>query len=249
MKIIKYKKGTKGKYSVFLDDGREFIFYEEVILKYDMLLKKEIMSSDLESIQKLNMEYDVYYVALNSIKSRYRSTYDLKESLRKKEYPDDLIDKAIQKLTNQGYLNDESFARSYIHSQMNTTNHGPNRIKNDLLQKKISLSIIENEIVCYTDDIQKEKIDKIIQIRVKSNRTRGGEVLKNKIYNDLIALGFDYELIQASLNNFCFTNSPDLMKREYDKLYKKYSSKYSGYELKRKIREKMYQKGFVYEEE
>ena len=41
MKILKYKKGSKGKYKVYLDNGLELQLYEDVILKYELLLKKE----------------------------------------------------------------------------------------------------------------------------------------------------------------------------------------------------------------
>ena len=125
MKIIKYKKGAKGIYKVELEDGRVLSLYEEVILKFELLLKKEILDVDLKEINDYNLECDVYYVALNNIKARFKSTYDLTLFLQKKEYPNDLIDKAIEKLMKQGYLNDSSYARSYINNQMITTSKGP----------------------------------------------------------------------------------------------------------------------------
>lgn len=249
MKIIKYKKNRQGKYVVYLDDGRELILYEEVILKFDLLLTKEVLDSQIEDINNLNFEYDVYYVALKSIQSRFKSTNDLISFLKNKEYPINLIDKAIDKLTSQGYLNDRSFAKSYINSQMNTTSHGPNRIISDLINKGIDSSIIDEEILVFNEEIQEEKINKIIDKSIKSNRTRGGVILKNKIVNDLKNNGYEFSIISKVISQFEFSNDSDLAKKEYDKLYKKYSSKYSGYELKAKIREKMFLKGLVYEEE
>lgn len=249
MKILKYKKRPNGKYSLFLDDDREFVYYEEVILQYELLLKKEIDEKTLLKIHNTNLEYDVYYVALNSIKSRFKSVYELREFLRKKEYPDEMIDKAIEKLLQQGYLNDRMFAKSYINSQILTTTHGPNRIKGDLMNKKIDPSIIEEEIVVYNSEIQEEKIRKLIERGMKSNHTRGGFVLKQKIVNDLKLQGFDYDIISKVISQYCFENDLNLAKKEYEKLYKKYSRKYDGCELKNKIREKMYQKGFSYEED
>ncbi len=61
--------------------------------------------------------------------------------------------------------------------------------------------------------------------------------------------GYDFSIISSVISEFNFSNDPELAKKEYDKLYKKYSSKYSGYELKSKIREKMFQKGLLYEDE
>ena len=56
-------------------------------------------------------------------------------------------------------------------------------------------------------------------------------------------------MINNTINLYEFGNNSDIAKKEYDKLYKKYSRKYSGDELKYKIREKMYLKGLNYEEE
>ena len=249
MKILKYKKKANGKYSLFLDDGREFVYYEETILQYNLLLKKEIDESELLLIHQTNLEYDVYYVALNSIKNRSRSVYELKTILLKKEYPPEMVDKAIDKLIKQKYLDDRSFAKSYIYTQMVTTSHGPNRIRGDLIQKKVSSSIIEEEMEIYTEEEQKERIQKLIEKGIRSNHNRGGLVLKQKIVNDLKNQGFDYDIISSVIMHFDFPNNQEIAKKEYEKYHRKYSGKYEGYELKNKIREKLFQKGLVYEEE
>ena len=249
MKILKYKKKANGKYSIFLDDGREFVFYEETILQYNLLLTKEIDEKDLLSIHQTNLSYDVYYVALNSIKNRYKSVFELRVFLRKKEYPDDMIDLAIDKLIQQKYLDDRSFAKSYINVQMMTSSHGPNRIKKDLLDKKVDSSIIDEELVVYDEETQKEKIRKMIEKGIKTNHSRGGLVLKQKIVNDLKIQGFDYDVISSVISDYSFSNNQELAKKEYEKYYKKYHNKYEGYELQRIIREKLFQKGLVYEEE
>ena len=44
-----------------------------------------------------------------------------------------------------------------------------------------------------------------------------------------------------------FPSDDDIAKKEYDKLYKKLSRKYSGSELELKIKQKLFQKGLRYE--
>jgi regulatory protein len=248
MKIIKYRKGSQGLYKVELEDGRVLSLYEEVILKFELLLTREILDKDIDFINKFNQECEVYYVALNSIKSRFKSVYDTKEFLLKKEYPVDMIDIAVDKLVKQGYLNDKSFAKSFINNQIVTTNKGPNKIKKELIEHRIDSNIIDEEINVYEDDIQLEKIEKIASRLFKSNRTRGGAVLKRKIINDLIMLGYDNYLVNSVVEKFDFTNDKDLVKKEYDKIYKRLCNKYSGKELEYKIKEKLYQKGLYYED-
>lgn len=249
MKILKYQKKKNGKYLLTLEDGREFLYYEEVILQYQLLLKKEILESDLLEIHETNLFYDVYYVALKSIQLRMKSEYELRIFLQKKEYPEEMISKAISKLLEQGYLNDRVFARSYIHSQMITSSHGPGRIRRDLENKKIDSSIILEELSCFDLESQKEKLHKITKKGIQSNHSRGGVVLKQKIMNDCKLLGYDSSVISSVLSTYSFSSDPDLAKKEYEKLYQKYSKKYEGYELKSKIREKMFQRGLTYEEE
>lgn len=247
MKIIKYKKITNGRYKVTLDDC-EMTLYEEVILKYNLLISKEIDKNSLEEINKDNQYYEVYYSALNSLKSKYKSEYDIKEFLRKKEYSFDLIDKATCKLKEQGYLNDVNFAKSFINYQILTTNKGPNKFRLELLTHKIDENIIEKEISVFTEEEQLEKIKKLANKFLKSNKTRGGMVLKRKVMTDLINYGYNNYLIEKVLNELEFGNNQEIAKKEYEKLYTKLSRKYSGTELKNKIREKMYMKGLKYEE-
>ena len=247
MKIVKYKKRSNGKYSVYLDDGREFIFYEEVILKYELLLKKEI--SDIDEINKANIEYDVYYVALSLLKSKMRSCSEVRNILIKREYPEELVDITIDKLKKQGYLNDYDYASGFIHYQINCTNHGPNRIKKELYDKGIDYKIINELLEEFDMSIQKDKIDKLINLKLKSNNNKNGNVLKNNICNYLINLGYDYSVVEECLNNYSFSVDKSIIKKEYDKLMRKYSSKYDGDLLKRKVREKLYLKGMIYEEE
>ena len=243
MKIEKYKKLSNGRYKISFDNNLDTVLYEEVILKYELLLKKEIDNDTLIEIDSYNQEWDVYYIGLKSLKTRFKSTYELKMLLLKKEYPSSLVDKAIDKLISQGYLDDRSYARGFIHNKMVTSSYGPLRVEKELLDKKIDSKIIREELLIYSEEEQISKIRKIIEKWIKSNRSRGGNVLKNKIINDLRNFGYDISLINRVISNYSFNNNKDISKKEYDKLYKKYSRKYSGDELKRKIREKMYLKG------
>lgn len=247
MKILKYKKLSNGRYKLELDDGRELQLYEEVILKYELLLTGEITSANIDSINAYNNELDVYYTALKSLKSRFRSSYELKKLLLLKQYPSNYVEKAISKLEKQGYLNDRSFARSYINNQIITSSKGPNRIIRDLMDKGVDKKIIEEEICLIDEQLQLERINKIIMQSLKSNRNKGGVVLKNKIITNLINSGYSYEVINKTIGDYDFFDNEDIAKREYDKLYKRLSKKYSGVELEYKVKEKLYQKGLKFE--
>lgn len=249
MKIIKYKKTTKDRYKIELEDGRELLLYEDVILKFELLLKKEILESDIMKIETFNQECEVYSVALESINHRFKSIYDTREFLIKKEYPIEIIEKAIEKLVEQGYLNDRGFIKSYINNQIVTTNKGPYKIRKELSEHRVDLNIVDEELLVFDEESQLEKIRKVLTRLYNSNRNRGGAVLKKKLVNDLNNLGYDNSIISKVIEEFDFSNNKDIASKEYEKLYKKLSRKYDGKELEYKIKEKLYQKGLYYEED
>ena len=215
MKIIKYKKGSKGRYKVYVEDGREFLFYEEVILKYDLLLKKEIDSDLLIEMDQYNQEWDVYYTALHLINTRLRSVYELKELLISKEYPLELVIQAVEKLEKQGYLNDLSYAKSYVNHYLISSNKGPYKIAKELRNKNIPEEMIDEALSLYSDDEQIERIHKIIDKGIKAHHSRGGIVLKQKIYQDLKELGYDISLINQVISTYSFPVPLNLVKKEF----------------------------------
>ena len=66
----------------------------------------------------------------------------------------------------------------------------------------------------------------------------------------MIAKGFHHEVVDRALLNLSDSEPFDddkLIVSAYEKIYKNYSKKLSGYELEYKIKEKLYQKGFSYD--
>lgn len=248
MKILKYKKKKNGQYELVLESGEQLCLYEEVILKFDLLLRNNIDEKEREKIFLVNQEYDVYYVALQLLKNRFKSVMDLKNLLVKKEYPIEYIEKAIDKLLAQGYLDDRSFAKSYINQQIVTTSKGPRKIEIELLSHGVSSDIIYDELVIFSDKEQISKIMKVANRLIKSNRSRGSTVLRKKIINDLQNLGYEISLIEQVLSTLDFGDTSEIQKKEYEKLYRRLSRKYSGRDLEYKIKEKLYQKGLYYED-
>lgn len=248
MKVIKYTKSKNNTYKILLDNDKELIYYEDVILQTNLLQKRKITEEDIQEMNKINLEYDVYYVALKSLKTRFKSIYEMKLFLLKKEYPEELITKAIDKLIKQGYLNDKMYAKSYLNEQLLTTSNGPFKIKRLLEDKKISEEIIKEVLEQFSEEEQITKIAKLIEKKIKANHSKGGIVLKQKIAMDLKNLGYDISLINNGLSKIDFSQDQEIAKKEYEKLRRKYEKKYQGEELERIIKSKLYQKGLKIEE-
>ena len=243
MQVNKFTKGKNGMYTVTLEDTTKLTIHEDLILKYNILISKNITDELKNKILEENKKYEIYEIALSYINKKLRSSKELKKYLIKKEYQSELIDQVIELLYNQGYLNDKVYSTSLVHDRIILSMDGPNKIKKELSDNGIDNNIIEEVIEEYTKDIELERIEKIVNKQIKLNKNKGSNLLKKKINMYLINLGYNYDSINTILNSVKISDN-DLYKKEYDKLYNTLSKKYSGKELEYKLKQKLYQKGF-----
>lgn len=248
MKIEVFQKLKNSQYKLKLEDGQELIVYEDLILKYDLLLHKTITKELYHQIQKDNQQQESYYTALKYLKIRRRSKQEMIVYLTKRGFTMDMIEESIHRLEQQGYINDRDYASAYVQEQMLLSSKGPNKIRGELQNKGIDDTIIAAALLVFADELQKEKIIKRIQRQIKGNHSKSNQVLKQKILQDGIAQGYDKDLIVQVLSDTKFQDDHLIKQKEYEKLYQKLQRKYQGKELEYKIRQKMYQKGFYNDE-
>lgn len=247
MKIIKYQKISKDKYKIFFDDDSSLALEEDVIIKNELLLKKEIDEKLYNKLIYDNKIANIINSCLRLIGVRTRSVKEIEDYLKKKEIDEKIVKLTLDKLINNGYLNDNLFTKCFIMDKINLTNYGPYKIINEIKKYGISDELIDK----YLDDknvnnLFKEKINKLISKSIKNNKKYSGNMLKNKINYNLISLGYDKNMIIEELNNYVFKNN-DILKN-YQKLYNKYKSKYDGEKLNYIIINKLLAKGYTYDD-
>lgn len=240
MKILKYVKSGKNKYRVYLDNGKNLLLYEDVILKFDLLLTKEI--KDLSSILEYNNKYELYDKVLGYINKKLRSEKEIRNYLEKYQVSEEVVREILGKLKEDNLLNNDLYIKSYIHDKVYLTLDGPYKIKNNLEKLGFKEEEINRELEIFNEDLIKERIEKYINKQLKSNKN-SLYVFKNKMVLNLVNLGYNREDIWKYLDNI-EVDEDKLKEEEIRKLREKYKGKYSGYELERFIKKKLYEKGY-----
>lgn len=244
MKIINIKK-QNNKYKIKLEGNITIETYDEVIIKNNILYKKEIDENLKEKIEEENKFYNTYNEIVKLINKKLRSEKEIKEIMNKKEIKNQ--EELINKLKSSNLINDELYAKAYIHDRISFSNDGINKIKKELVNQEIDEDIIENELNKIDRKDQKEKLEKLIIKKLNTNTKYSNKIMKQKITNYFINLGYDKEEINEILNREQIDNN-EIIKREYNKLINKYKTKYEEEKLKYIIKQKLYQKGFNIEE-
>ena len=242
MKVLKYKK-VKNKYRVYFDNDIKIDLYDDIILKYELLLKKEIDNKTFDKLVLDNNKEDIYEKAINYISIKIRSREEIYNYLNKKGYEKEDIVNTIDRLEKNKLINDDLYIKSYIHDRFYLSSDGLNKIRNYLINLKLDEFIIDK----YIEEIDREdiidKLNKLIDKKIKSNRNYSGNILKMRLINYFIEQGYNKSDIEDILKDKDLVDI-NLGIKEYKKLYDKYSKKYEGYELENLIRNKLYQKGY-----
>lgn len=247
MKILKFKKMSNGKYKISLDNNESLVLYEDVILSQNLLIKKELEKDEIKNIIELNNEYDSYNLALKYISNKMRSKMQVKKYLLEKNISLNKVNDVINKMEKNKLLDDYNFSLAYIKDQMNLSNDGPLKIQKNLITLGIEKNIIEDTIKIINNDDVVNKLKKLIdkQLRIKKGSLN---MIKLKLLNYFCNLGYEKSMIISLLENSNISTDLDLLKKEYNKLYKKYSLKKEGYELQKFIEQKLIVKGYTKEE-
>ena len=205
MQVLKYEYLKKDKYNVYLSTGEVLELSSNVITRHELLLKKEITTEEYNNIIKEEEIENVKEVAIKYISIRLRSIKEIEDYLKKKGYETSIIQAVKETLLQEGYLDDNRFAKAYIKDKFNLTSMGDYKIKINLIALGLSPSIIDNAMIEVIDTQQVEdKIKKQIEKDLKSNKKYQHQELKNKIYNHLVSAGFSKEKVISVINKYNF---------------------------------------------
>ena len=235
MRINKFKKVGTNKYRIYFDNN-SLLLYEDVILKYNLLYKKDIDSDLLLEIDKENLKASIYDVSLKYISIRMRSIKEMREYLNRKKFDNKDIEDTINKLINNGLLDNKKFAISFVNDKIHLTNNGIDKIKNDLEKLGVEEEFINNALNSIDSNMLLDKLNKIIDKEIRLNSKLPIGKMKNKIINRCINLGYRLEDINNILDNYDLVSTSDIR------------NKYDEYKLKNVLKSKLYQKGYGIEE-
>lgn len=200
MEIVKYIKKGNGNYQIIFDNEKKINIQEDVIIKNNLLYKKEIDNDLLLKIIVENEEYEIYNKCVNYIGVRLRSINEIREYMARKDISLEKQEEVIERLLKNKLLDDSVFARAFIKDKMNFTTMGPYRIELELKKHKIDDKIIKKYINEIDRDMIYDKIDRQINKLIKSNKNKNN--LRNKIYNNLLGLGYSSEMVVSMINKY-----------------------------------------------
>lgn len=193
MIITEIKKIGRGdRYSLYCDDAFFMQIETEILVKNKLKIGQQLSEEDCQKLKLQNGDYASFDKALTYLEKGIKTEKGTRDYLKKKGYLDESIDKAIEKLKDYGYIDDEVFAESYI----NTYSHlkGKQKLKYELLSKGVDKEIIDQKLEDLIDEDE----------QIENAKTLGKKYLKNKAVDEktyqklcahLVSKGFSFDVV------------------------------------------------------
>lgn len=185
------QKRNPERVNVYLDD--KFAFGLAAITAASLRIGQILSPEEIERLQGADLEEKAKNVAIRYIEYRPRSIAETRQHLQKKEYPDDVIERVIERLAAVELLNDAAFARYWVEQREAFKPRSKMALQMELRQKGIERALIETA-VAEVDEIA--AAHQAVQSKVQRFRQLPEFEFKQKLGGFLQRRGFNYDIIR-----------------------------------------------------
>lgn len=187
----------KNRVSIFLDDEFAFGLSEETCIKFSLRTGRELSPTDIEDICRWDEEYQARMTGMRYIDRRRRTREEVVRKLREKEYPEIAIAKAVQFLEEYGLIDEDAYARAWIHDRLLKKSIGRRKLQSDLRAKGINKEKVEAAISdMVDDDLELENAMKAARSRERRLRGEDRKAHERSVVSFLQGRGFGWAEIK-----------------------------------------------------
>jgi regulatory protein len=143
-----------------------------------------------------------FQYALDLIKIRDRSEFEIKKKMKDKDFLPEEIKKTLSFLVEKKFIDDRRFTEIYVRSQRSIGRNGKIKIRLKLKTFGISDELINeylNTDSGVNNDSENANDAAEKWLRTKPNVPK--EKIKEKLFRHLVGRGFEYEIIKEVINS------------------------------------------------
>ena len=189
----------KTRCTITTDGGESFTVSVRDALLYGLEEGAEISASVLSLIRE-QLRKEILHESGILLGGRDYTEKRLTEKLLERDYPEDLVQEAVQSLKEARYLDDRRFAEQYLSAHLSDRSIA--RIRQDLAQRGVDNKLIDEAVsACSMEEIQEEELAQIRQLLKKRHYDpeSADYAEQQKTAAFLYRRGFDAGLIRKAM--------------------------------------------------
>lgn len=198
MKITTIKAQVKNpeRVSVYIDEKYAFSLNHAQLLDQRLHSGLELTEERLAELKHISEFGKAYERALMYSMLRPRSVRELQDYCRRKKWTPEDSQAIIEKLQARGYINDRSFARSWVENRSLNKSTSQRKLRLELKQKGVGDDVV-NEVLAESSYDESKALRDMVAKKRKLSRYKGDD---QKLMQYLARQGFGFDDIKQALS-------------------------------------------------
>lgn len=188
---LEVQKRNKERVNVYLDG--EFAFGLPIIEAARLKKGQELSEEEIAALRAIDDVTRAFDMAVSLLARRPYSTAEIRRYLESKEIAEPVVQEALSRLEQRGYVDDHAFAQYWIENREQFRPRGPRALQFELRQKGIAEDVIASALegMDSHDAAYRAASEKARRLRGLSRRDFG-----QKLGAFLARRGFDYDIVR-----------------------------------------------------
>lgn len=194
---------TKAKSRIYLDGEFAFVLYKGELRLYHIVKGQELSEDDYGEIMHSVLPKRAKKRSLMLLQKKDYTEEELRRKLRDGEYPERIIDEAMEYVKSYHYIDDYHYCVSYI------TCYGSKWSRQQIMSKLLTKGVNKQDIQRAYEEVEskgdvssEETLIKAILQKKHYNSAEADIKMKNKMYQHLLYKGFSSGSIGRVLGDF-----------------------------------------------
>jgi regulatory protein len=197
---VKTRKHLGERVNVFVNDRFSFALAAELVSRYNLHPGVMLDAARLNALLREDGDSRAYARGLHFLSYRTRSSKEIRERLKRDEWTDEVIERAIERLQREGLLDDSHFAEVWVEHRSLSRPRGANALRQELRQKGVARETIDAALPDANQELDnavaavERKLRSWEKLDERTRRTKALEFLQRR--------GFNYGTARAALQRF-----------------------------------------------
>jgi len=192
----------EGRYVVAVDGRPAHTVSLDIIDQLKLRVGGAVDAAGEAALEGAAAALQTYDRALNLLAFQARSARDLRRRLVQKGEPAEHVDRAIERLTAQGLLDDAQFARQLARSKVASQGASRRRLQQEMFKRGVAREVADEAIAEVYEDEQVDEgvlVEEVARKKVRSLARLDPEARRRRLYAFLARRGYEGEAIRRAM--------------------------------------------------
>ena len=139
---------------------------------------------------------------------RELSPHDVRIKLKVKGVSNEEAERVVAELIRHNFLNEERYARAFVHDKSRLQGWGPEKIRFALRAKQIPEMLIRKVLAEIDQSAQKEALRRLLQTKQKNIKADSAVKMREKLIRFALGRGYKYEDVVEAIERNVSTLPP-----------------------------------------